>query len=323
LDHHRQSTISVTGATGFIGSALVAELAVRQFNVHQVPRSSVDVAGAQCVIHCAARAHIMRDEALDPLTEYRRVNEQGTLDLARQAAVEGVKRFVFLSSVKVNGESTDGLPRPFGARNDGPGATSSLGAVKPRGDPFTVHDEPRPEDAYGLSKWEAEQGLWEIASQTGMEVVVVRPPLVYGPGVKGNFARLLDLVRSGVPLPLAAVNNRRSFIGLDNLVDLLILCVDHPKAAGQTLLVSDVQDLSTPELLRMIANAMGRPARLFPVPVPLLRLAGRALGRLNEVDRLVGSLQFDSSSTRELLGWTPPVSVEEGIKRMVMGTQKA
>jgi nucleoside-diphosphate-sugar epimerase len=183
--------------------------------------------------------------------------------------------------------------------------------------------EVAPEDAYGLSKWEAEQGLWEIASRTGMELVLVRPPLVYGQGVKGNFARLLDLVRSGVPLPLAAVNNRRSFIGLDNLVDLLIRCVDHPKAAGQTLLVSDGHDLSTPELLRIIANAMGRPARLFPVPVPLLRLAGRAFGRLSEVDRLVGSLQVDSSATRELLGWTPPVSVEEGIKRMVMGTQKA
>jgi nucleoside-diphosphate-sugar epimerase len=298
LDRH-QDSIAVTGATGFIGSALVAELAERQFYVHQVPRSSVEVAGVQCVIHCAARAHIMRDEALDPLTEYRRVNVQGTLNLARQAAVAGVKRFVFLSSMKVNGESTGGLPR------------------------FARDDEPRPEDAYGLSKWEAEQGLWEIASQTGMEVVVVRPPLVYGPGVKGNFARLLDLVRSGVPLPLASVNNCRSFIGLDNLVDLLIRCVDHPKAAGQTLLVSDGQDLSTPELLRMIANAMGRPARLFSVPVPLLRLAGRVVGRLNEVDRLVGSLRVDSSATRELLGWTPPVGVEEGIRRMVVGTQKA
>jgi nucleoside-diphosphate-sugar epimerase len=295
--------VAVSGAKGFIGSALIAELAERQFNVHQVPRSSVEIAGAQCVIHCAARAHIMRDEALDPLTEYRRVNVQGALKLARQAAAAGVKRFVFLSSVKVNGERTNGLPRPFGARNDGVGAA--------------------PEDAYGLSKWEAEQGLWEIASQTGMQVVIVRPPLVYGPGVKANFARLLDLVRSGVPLPLAAVNNRRSFIGLDNLVDLLIRCVDHPKAAGQTLLVSDGQDLSTPELLRMIANAMGRPARLFPFPVPLLRLAGRALGRLNEVDRLVGSLQVDSSATRELLGWTPPVSVVEGVGRMVAGTHKA
>jgi nucleoside-diphosphate-sugar epimerase len=312
--------VAITGATGFIGSALLAQLAARQLPVHQVSHSSIEIAGAQYVIHCAARAHIMRDEALEPLTEYRRVNVQGTLNLARRAAAVGVKRFVFLSSVKVNGESTDGLPR-LGAPNDG--TTSSRGAGRPRGDPFRVNDEPRPEDAYGLSKWEAEQGLWKIAYQTGMEVAVVRPPLVYGPGVKGNFVRLLDLVRSGVPLPLAAVNNLRSFIGLDNLVDLLIRCVDHPKAAGQTLLVSDGQDLSTPELLRLIANAMGRPARLFPVPASLLRLAGRTLGRLNEVDRLVGSLQVDSSATREVLGWTPPVSVEEGIKRMVMGTHKA
>lgn len=309
--------VAVTGPTGFIGSALVGQLAARQFDVHQVPRSSVEIAGAQCVIHCAARTHIMRDEALDPLTEYRRVNVQATLNLARQAAAAGVKRFVFLSSVKVNGESTSSL-------RGGAAAVAIQGRRSPRfarddGGAFTPNDAPAPEDAYGISKWEAEQGLWEIASQTGMEVVVVRPPLVYGPGVKGNFARLLDLVRSGVPLPLAAVNNRRSFIGLDNLVDLLIRCVDHPRAVFQTLLVSDGQDLSTPELLRMIANAMRRPARLFPLPVPFLRLAGRALGRLSEVDRLVGSLQVDSSATRELLVWTPPVSVEEGVARMVRG----
>jgi len=317
LDRHRQSSIAVTGATGFIGSALVAELALRQFNVYQVPRSSVEIAGAQCVIHCAARAHIMRDEVLEPLVEYRQANVQGTLNLARQAAAVGVKRFVFLSSVKVNGERTGGSPRrhPEAEGREGPNEVST----------FTPNDAPAPEDAYGLSKWEAEQGLWEIASQTGMEVVVVRPPLVYGPGVKGNFARLLHLVRSGVPLPLAALSNQRSFIGLDNLVDLLIHCVDHPKAASQTLLVSDGRDLSIPELLRMITNAMGRPARLFPVPVPLLRLAGRALGRLNEVNRLVCSLQVDSTATRELLDWTPPVSVEVGVGGMVryyLGTQE-
>ena len=314
--------IAVTGASGFIGSALVARLLARQFNVHKVTRSSVEIVGVECAIHCAARAHIMRDEALDPLTEYRRGNVQHTLKLARQAAAAGVRRFVFLSSVKVNGGRTDALPPSLRGPN---GAMAIEGRRSPRsardlGTAFTANDAPAPEDAYGVSKWEAEQGLWQIASQTGMEVVVVRPPLVYGPGVKGNFARLLDLVRSGMPLPLAAVNNRRSFIGLDNLVDLLIRFVDHPKAAGQTLLVSDGHDLSTPELLRMIANAMERPARLFPVPVPLLRFAGRALGRLNEVDRLVGSLQVDSSATRELLGWTPPVSVEEGVRRMVEGS---
>jgi nucleoside-diphosphate-sugar epimerase len=316
-------TIAITGAAGFIGKSLCAAMlegphkilaGVRSMNslcpsdnLRLIQYEGLSpgndnfniVQDATVVVHTAARAHIVRDKALDPLAEYRRVNVQGTLDLARRAAFAGVKRFVFISSIGVNGTFTSGSRR------------------------FTRDHKPAPTQPYAVSKWEAEQGLWEIASQTGIEVVVVRPPLVYGPGVKGNFARLLDLVRSGVPLPLAAVNNRRSFIGLDNLVDLLIRCVDHPNAAGQTLLVSDGQDLSTPELLRMIANAIGRPARLFPLPVPLLRLAGRALGRLNEVDRLVGSLQVDSSATRDLLGWTPPVSVEEGIKRMVTGTQRA
>jgi nucleoside-diphosphate-sugar epimerase len=312
--------VCVSGANGFIGRAVCEGLLARLYSVRPAVRSLVyaglagqgldsieigeisqvsnrpfSLEGIGVVIHAAARAHVIRDAAVDPLALYRSVNVQGTLHLARQAALSGVKRFVFISSIGVNGAFSD-LFRPFA--ND---------------------DAPAPIEDYAVSKWEAEQGLWEIASQTGMEVVVVRPPLVYGPGVKGNFARLLDLVRSGVPLPLAAVNNRRSFIGLDNLVDLLIRCVDHPKAAGEPLLVSDGQDLSTPELLSMIANAMGRPARLFPVPVPLLRLAGRALGRLNEVDRLVGSLQVDSSATRELLGWTPPVGVEEGVGRMVRG----
>ena len=308
----------VTGASGFIGRRLCATLRERGFDIDSVVRDasvadSIKVGSIgtntewrstlttrpRIVIHLAGRAHSMKDEALDPLTEYCRVNVQGTLNLASQAAAAGVERFVFLSSVKVNGESTNGSRF------------------------FTGEDSPAPQDAYGLSKWGAERGLWEIASPTGMEVVVVRPPLVYGPGVKGNFARLLALVRSGVPLPLSAVNNRRSFVGLDNLVDLLIRCVDHPGAEGKTLMVSDGQDLSTPELLRMMANAMGRSARLFPVPVPLLRLGGRALGRLHEVDRLVGSLQVDNSATCEILGWTPPVSVEEGVRMMVTGTPRS
>lgn len=202
---------------------------------------------------------------------------------------------MYLSSIKVNGERT------------------ALGV------PFSFSDTPAPEDAYGTSKWEAEQALWDISARTGLEVVVVRPPLVYGPGVKGNLARLLKLVRSGLPLPLGAVQNKRSLIGLNNLVDLLIRCVDHPAAAGRTFLVADGEDLSTPDLLRHMAAAMGRSARLVPVPVPLLRLAGSALGKRAEIDRLVGSLQIDSSHTRRVLGWTPPVSVEEGIRRMVQG----
>ena len=192
--------------------------------------------------------------------------------------------------------------------------TSALGA------PFLFSDAPAPEDPYGVSKWEAEQALWAVAANTGLEVVVVRPPLVYGPGAKGNLARLLKLVRSGVPLPLGAVHNQRSLIVLDNLVDLLIRCVDHPAAAGQTLLVSDGEDVSTPDMLRQMAAGLGRRARLLPVPVSLLRLVGRALGKQAEMDRLVGSLQIDSRHARELLDWTPPVSLAEGIRRMVEGS---
>ena len=314
--------IAVTGAAGFVGAALCGELYSRGFAVRSVVRSlhsaepasgveqiavsNLDAAtdwssalrGVDCVIHCAARAHVMHETEADALAAYRSVNVDGSRRLAEQAAAAGVRRLVYLSSIKVNGESTDGLPRPFGARND----------------------EVNPEDSYGVSKWEAEQALWAVAASTCLEVVVVRPPLVYGPSVKGNLARLLKLVRLGVPLPFGAVQNQRSLIGLDNLVDLLIRCVDHPAAAGQTLLVSDGEDISTPDLLRYMANALGRSARLLPVSVALLRLVGRALGKQAEIDRLVGSLKIDSRHTRELLDWNPPVSVAEGIRRMVQGS---
>ena len=314
--------IAVTGAAGFVGAALCGELYSRGFAVRSVVRSlhsaepasgveqiavsNLDAAtdwssalgGVDCVIHCAARAHVMHETEADALAAYRSVNVDGSRRLAEQAAAAGVRRLVYLSSIKVNGESTDGLPRPFGARND----------------------EVNPEDSYGVSKWEAEQALWAVAASTCLEVVVVRPPLVYGPSVKGNLARLLKLVRLGVPLPFGAVQNQRSLIGLDNLVDLLIRCVDHPAAAGQTLLVSDGEDISTPDLLRYMANALGRSASLLPVSVALLRLGGRALGKQAEIDRLVGSLKIDSRHTRELLDWNPPVSVAEGIRRMVQGS---
>jgi len=314
--------IAVTGAAGFVGAALCGELYSRGFAVRSVVRSlhsaepasgveqiavsNLDAAtdwssalrGVDCVIHCAARAHVMHETEADALAAYRSVNVDGSRRLAEQAAAAGVRRLVYLSSIKVNGESTDGLPRPFGARND----------------------EVNPEDSYGVSKWEAEQALWAVAASTCLEVVVVRPPLVYGPNVKGNLARLLKLVRLGVPLPFGAVHNQRSLIGLDNLVDLLIRCVDHPAAAGQTLLVSDGEDISTPDLLRYMANALGRSARLLPMSVALLRLVGRALGKQAEIDRLVGSLKIDSRHTRELLDWNPPVSVAEGIRRMVQGS---
>ena len=315
--------VCITGAEGFIGRGLGQSLLALKFSILKcvrvltaAPQSdgsqyfaagsigpetdwSLALAGVDCVLHCAARAHVTNETEADPLATYRAVNTEATRRLAEQAAVAGVKRLIFVSSIGVLGIHTNS-----------------------RG-PFSLSDIPSPVEHYAISKWEAEQALWNISVKTGLEVVVVRPPLVYGPGVKGNLARLLKLVRSGLPLPLGAVQNKRSLVGLDNLVDLLIRCVDHPAAAGQTFLVSDGEDLSTPALLRHMAAAMGRSARLVPVPVPLLRLAGSALGKRAEIDRLVGSLQIDSSHTRQVLGWTPPVSVEEGIRRMVQGASGA
>ncbi|MFP8835085.1 UDP-glucose 4-epimerase family protein [Hydrogenophaga sp. XSHU_21] len=295
----------LTGAQGFLGSRLASRLAEtgREFRV-----SSVRL-GAQClqdclvelrccttVMHLAARVHIMDDQAADPLAAFRDVNTAGTLNLARQAAAAGVKRFVFVSSVKVLGEAT-APARPF------------------------LHDHPpAPLDPYGISKHEAEDGLREIAAATGMQVVIVRPPLVYGPGVKANFAAMMRAVQRGLPLPFASVtHNRRSFVALDNLVDLLITCIDHPAAANQTFLVSDGEDLSTADLLRRLGKAMGRPARLFPVPPALLQAGADLLGKGDVAQRLLGNLQVDISHTRETLGWTPPITVDEGLRRAVAG----
>jgi nucleoside-diphosphate-sugar epimerase len=310
--------VLVTGGSGFVGSVLCSSLFAQGYAVRAAVRSAgsmlsadgldvmaVDEVGTQtdwsaalqdvdCVIHCAARAHVMHETDADALAAYRAVNVEGTRRLAEQAAAVGARRLVYLSSIKVNGESTDGLPRPFGARND----------------------EVNPEDPYGVSKWEAEQALWAVSAQTGLDVVVVRPPLVYGPGVKGNLLRLLRWVARGVPLPLGAVHNQRSLVGLSNLVDLLLRCAEHPAAAGQTFLASDGRDLSTPQLIRLMAEGMNRSARLLPVPVALLRAGGSLLGKRGEIDRLVGSLQVDSSYTQAQLGWTPPVSVEDGVREM-------
>jgi nucleoside-diphosphate-sugar epimerase len=247
------------------------------------------------VVHAAARVHVTNDQSADPLCEYRKVNVQGTLNLARQAAQAGVRRFVFVSSIKVNGEAT--LPDH----------------------PFTADDEPAPLDPYGLSKMEAEQGLREISAQTGMEVVIVRPPLVYGPGVKANFASMMRWVASGVPLPLGAIHNARSMVALDNLVDLLVTCLKHPAAVGQTFLVSDGEDVSTTQLLRRTAQAMGKPARLLPVPANLLELGATLLGKRDVAQRLCGSLQVDISKTRQLLGWSPPLTLDQGLKKAVEG----
>jgi len=233
----------------------------------------------------------MRDEVSDPLAEYRKVNVEGTLNLARQAVAAGVRRFVFLSSIKVNGEATA------------------------MGKPFQASDEPAPEDAYGVSKLEAEQGLMNLVAETDMEVVIIRPTLVYGPGVKGNFASMVKLVDKGVPLPLGAIHNKRSLVGIHNLIDLIIRCIDHPAAANQVLLASDGEDLSTTQLLRRVGRALGKAPRLIPVPPGLLQVGATLLGKKAMAQRLLGSLQVDISETRKLLDWKPPYTVEEGLKR--------
>lgn len=318
--------VLVTGANGFVGGAVWRRLnarsdiqtvaAVRRVDAFAEPEGggvqvgelsaqtdwSQVLANVDAVVHTAARVHVMQDSAGDPLAEYRRVNVEGTLNLARQAAAAGVKRFVFLSSVKVNGEATHAPhpgPLPRGARER-----------------FTADDAPAPQDAYGISKMEAEQGLRQIAAETGMAVVIIRPPLVYGPGVRANFAAMMRWLARGAPLPLGAVtHNRRSLVALDNLVDLIVTCLAHPAAANQTFLVSDGEDLSTADLLRRLGLAMGRPVRLFPAPVGLLKLGATLLGKPEIYQRLCGSLQVDIGKTRQLLGWTPPLTVDDGLRR--------
>lgn len=291
-------TLLITGSTGFIGRALVKRLCDKQLRLATRSDSTawhkalVDITA---VIHLAARVHVMRDVETDPLTAFRAVNVHGTLDFARQAAAAGVKRFIFISSVKVNGETTE------------------------LNQPFTANDKPAPVDPYGISKMEAEQGLRKIAAETGMEVVVIRPPLVYGPGVKANFQTMMRWLIRGVPLPLGAIYNRRSMVALDNLVDLIVTCIDHPAAVDQMFLVSDGEDLSTTELLQRLGRALGKPARLIPVPIMLLKAGAALVGKPAIAQRLCESLQVDISKTQQLLGWTPLLSVDEGLKRAVEG----
>ncbi|HPW30957.1 MAG TPA: SDR family oxidoreductase [Rhodoferax sp.] len=310
-----KSKILVTGGVGFVGRALCQKVASQDFDLMvavRVESPSIQSGSNVCipsldeqtdwslalfevdaVIHLAARVHVMHEVSKDPLTAFRKTNVLGTLNLARQAAAAGVRRFVFISSVKVNGEETHSLR------------------------PFCENDLPAPQDPYAVSKWEAEQGLRAIAADTGMEVVIIRPPLVYGPGVRANFSALLRAVSIGLPLPLGAIQNQRSLIALDNLVDFIVTCTTHANAANQTFLISDGEDLSTPELICRIAHALNKKPHLFSMPIWSLNAFARLLGKRNALQRLSGNLQVDISKARSFLDWVPPISVDEGLRRTV------
>ncbi|MDP2244988.1 SDR family oxidoreductase [Pseudomonas sp.] len=308
------SRVLVTGASGFLGSYLMTRITAEGLQPLAVLRKassqispdlpfikvgdlslttdwSQALENVHVLIHAAARVHVMDDQSSDPIAEFRKVNVEGTLNLARQAAAAAVRRFIFISSVKVNGEGT---------------------AV---GEPYLADAKPAPADPYGISKMEAEHGLRGLAAETGMEVVIIRPVLVYGPGVKANFLSMMRWLHKGVPLPFGAIHNRRSLVALDNLVDLIVTCIDHPAAANQTFLVSDGEDLSTTELLRRMGTALGKSARLLPVPSRLLEVGAGMLGKQALAQRLCGSLQVDIGKTRELLNWTPPLSVDEALRK--------
>ncbi len=302
-------TVLVTGASGFVGGQLVSSLDKKSACLKILGRRDVHngrypffstrflkedsfydaLEGVNIVIHCAARVHVMNETAANPLEEFRAFNVDATLALARQAAESGVKRFIFLSTIKVNGESTTGAK------------------------PFSAFDKPQPVDPYGISKAEAEAGIKSIAEKYGMEFVIIRPPLVYGPGVKANFAALMSLVNRRMPLPLRMIkNNRRSMVSVVNLVDLVVTCIEHPVAKNQVFLVSDGEDVSTSEMVALMAKACGAANLAFPLPPAVFEFLGIALNKSEVVDRLVGSLQLDIRHTKESLSWTPPQTIEDG-----------
>jgi nucleoside-diphosphate-sugar epimerase len=306
--------VLVTGTNGFIGRALVARLLeggnTRVRALTRRPQPPVEglesvmlpelseaqdwhaaLGDVDVVVHLAARVHVMREQAADPLAAFRQTNVGGTLALARAAVAHGVRRFIFISSIKVNGERT--VP----------------------GQPFTAQDIPDPQDPYARSKLEAEQGLAQLSGAHPMQLTVIRPPLVYGPGVGANFRALMRWLQRGVPLPLGAIHNHRSLLARDNLADLIVTCLDHPAAANRTFLASDGEDLSTTQLLRRLGAALGCPARLVPVPAALLQGLARVAGQGAVAQRLCESLQVDASATRALLGWRPPLGVDAALRQ--------
>lgn len=307
--------VLVTGATGFVGRSIIDSLILNtQFTPVAVIRKGksklpsklstviIDDIGPntawgnslekiQVVIHTAARVHIMNDVSKDPLLEFRKTNVEGTLNLARQAANAGVKRFIFLSSIKVNGENTE------------------------INQPFTELDIPSPADPYGVTKLEAEEGLYLLSKETGMEIVCIRPPLVYGAGVKANFLSMMKWLYRGIPLPFGSIHNKRSLVNLENLVDLIVTCINHPAASNQIFLVSDGVDLSTTEILASVSAALGKQSRLIPVNLKLLEFILNLVGKKELAQRLFGSLQIDISKARKLLNWTPPVTIAAGLKK--------
>jgi nucleoside-diphosphate-sugar epimerase len=312
--------ILVTGANGFVGTALINKLIAEEWTVTGAVRSESDLRdvggvsifeignidentdwktalrGIEAVVHTAARVHVMKDTPADPLKAYRSVNVHGTIQLARQAAASGVRRFVFISTIKVNGEENTAA--------------------------YKETDKPAPIDPYGISKLQAEKELLKLTCQTGLEVVVLRPPLIYGPGVRANFLKLLQAVDSGLPIPLASINNRRSMIYIENFVDAIVLCLRHPKAAGQTFLVSDGENHSTPDLIRRIAAALGRSPRLIHFSPKILQYLARVIGKGQVVDRLIGSLTVDDTKIRHYLGWRPPFTIECGLEKTVAWYKK-
>lgn len=307
--------VFVTGASGFLGSRLIQVLASdpgQRFICSASYRSLDNVepnisifhggildidryalGGVDVLIHCAARVHVMNEESASSSQAFTEVNVEGSINLAKQAASAGVRRFIFISSIKVNGEGTA------------------------EGAKFSSGDKPNPEDAYGISKAEAEEGLLKIADKTDMEIVIIRPTLVYGPRVKGNFLNLLEISKFSIPLPFGLVKNKRSMVYLDNLVDLIVTCIAHPNAANNIFLASDGDDLSLARLMMMIRRAMNKSPLLLPVPMGLFRLIGRLSGKTAVVDRLVGNLQVDCSDAKKCLGWSAPYTVEQGIKATV------